>query len=255
MEPLMEGRVALVTGAASGIGRATALLLAAEGAAVVVADTRPNPREGGTPTVDLITGTGGRATFVKCDVTRTEDRAAAVGAAEELGGLDLLVNNAGVFFMKPFLETTEDDYDAMSAVNARGAYFMAQEAARVMVPRRRGCIVNLSSVAGLQGAALGTAYCTTKFAIRGLTLALADELGPSGIRVNAVHPGFIETTMTTVDVPVVGTPMAEMYLESIPLRRSGDPDDVARGVLLLASDLAGYVSGSSLVVDGGRTRV
>ncbi|WP_432973828.1 SDR family NAD(P)-dependent oxidoreductase [Dactylosporangium sp. CA-233914] len=255
MDQLMAGRVALVTGAASGIGRATAVLLASEGATVVVADRLSKPREGGDSTADVIRAAGGRAEFVTSDVTLAADRAKAVAIAEELGGLDVLVNNAGVFAMAPFLDVTEDDFDRMSAVNARAAFFMAQEAARAMIPRGNGVIVNLSSVAGLQGAAQASAYCTTKFAVRGLTLALADELGPQGIRVNAVHPGFIETTMTRVDVPVVGTQLADAYLESIPLRRAGTAEDVARSILLLASDLAGYVSGASLVVDGGRVRV
>jgi NAD(P)-dependent dehydrogenase (short-subunit alcohol dehydrogenase family) len=255
MDQLMKDRVALVTGASSGIGRATARLLAAEGATVVVADTRPDPREGGTPTAELITAEGGRAAFVTCDVTSAEDRGAAVAAAEGLGGLDVLVNNAGIFGTQPFLDVTEADFDRAEAVNVRAVFFMAQAAARAMVPHGRGAIVNLSSVAGIQGAGGFTTYCTTKFAVRGLTYALADELGPAGIRVNTVHPGFIATTMTTADVPVVGTPLADAYLESIPLRRTGTPEDVARAVLTLASDLAGYVNGASLVVDGGRMRV
>ena len=254
MNGMLSGKVAIITGAASGIGRATALQLAREGAAVVVADLRPEPREGGEPTAQLIVAEGGTASFIHCDVTNRDHRQAVVARAEQLGGVDLLVNNAGLFRAQDFLETSEAEYDRMSDVNVKAVYFMSQAAARFMVPRGSGCIINLSSVAGLQGVAGFSTYCLTKGAVRLMTYALADELGPHGIRVNAVHPGFIDTSMTRIDVPVVDTPMAAAYLESIPLRRAGSAQDVARSILLLASDLAGYVSGASLNVDGGRMR-
>jgi NAD(P)-dependent dehydrogenase (short-subunit alcohol dehydrogenase family) len=252
---MLAGRVAVVTGASSGIGRATARLLAFEGASVVVADLRRDPREGGAPTTVLIEESGGRASYVECDVTRAADRAAVVAAAQDLGGLDVLVNGAGLFGGQPFLEVTETDFDRVESVNTRAVFFMAQAAARVMVAQGRGSIVNLSSVAGVQGAGGFATYCTTKFAVRGLTYALAEELGPSGVRVNAVHPGFIATSMTSVDVPLLGTPEGDEFTQTIPLRRVGTPDDVARAILALASDLGDYVTGASLVVDGGRMRV
>lgn len=254
VEGSLAGRVALITGGSSGIGRATALLFAREGASVVVADTQTRPRGGGIPTAELIETAGGNTVHVPCDVTRSGDRAAAVEAAERLGGLDILVNNAGIFQSQPFLEVGETDYDTMAGVNVKAVFFMAQTAARVMVPRRSGSIINLSSVAGLQGSGSFTSYCTSKFAVRGLTYALADELGPMGIRVNAVHPGLIATAMTTTDVPIVGAPNAATREQAIPLQRIGDVDDVARAILMLASDLAEYITGASLVVDGGRHR-
>ena len=247
---MLEGRTALVTGGASGIGRATCLALARAGASVVVADLDDAPRGGGIPTVEIIRRLGARAVFVGCDVTDARDRQTAISAAEELGELDLLVHNAGVFAMGPFLEVTPEDYDRMEAVNVRAAFFMAQAAARLMVTRRRGVIVNLSSTAGLVGTAGATTYCTTKFAIRGLTYALADELAPYGVRVNAVHPGLVETAMTTVDVEALGPER----LSSIPLGRPASPEEVSSMIVMLASDAASFVTGASLAVDGGRTR-
>ncbi|SHH06410.1 NAD(P)-dependent dehydrogenase, short-chain alcohol dehydrogenase family [Jatrophihabitans endophyticus] len=253
MLQLLAGEIAVVTGGASGIGRATARLFAEHGAAVVVADRRREPREGGVPIDREISDTGGRATFVECDVRRAAGRDAAVAAAEELGGISVLVNNAGIFRVGGFLDVTEDDYDLVTEVNVRSAYFMAQAAARAMVPRGRGVVVNLSSVAGLRGAAGCTVYCATKGAIRLLTYAMADELGPHGIRAVAVHPGYIATAMNTDDVPSLGTPAEADYVAGIPLRRVADPAEVAKAALFAASDLASYVSGSSIVVDGGRT--
>jgi NAD(P)-dependent dehydrogenase (short-subunit alcohol dehydrogenase family) len=249
---LLTGQVAVVTGGASGIGRATARLFAAHGASVVVADRRREPREGGVPVDEEIVADGGSAAFVACDVRSAPDRAAAIAAAERFGGVSVLVNNAGIFRVKDFLEVTEDDYDLMADVNQRALFFMAQAAARAMVARGRGVVVNMSSVAGLRGAGGATVYCATKGAVRLLTYAMAEELGPHGIRVVAVHPGYIATAMNVEDVPSLGTPDEATYLEGIPLRRVAQPDEVAKAALFAASDLASYVSGTSISVDGGR---
>jgi NAD(P)-dependent dehydrogenase (short-subunit alcohol dehydrogenase family) len=252
---LLAGKTAVVTGSASGIGRATAVLMAAEGAAVVVADIRREPREGGVATDLLITQGGGEATFVKCDVTQDRDVGAAMDAAEAYGGVDILVNNAGVFRGGDFLTVSETDYEAMMAINARAPFFVAQAAARRMAPKGAGVIINLSSVAGLQGAGGFVLYCMTKGAVRLMSLAMADELAPSGIRVICLHPGFIETSMTKVDVPVVGTETGDAFVEANPMRRAGTPEDVAKAALFLACDLAGYVNGISLSIDGGMLRI
>lgn len=251
----LQRDVAIITGGSSGIGRASAIRFAEAGAAVVIGDLQPEPREGGAPTHEVIIQSGGTARFVRCDVTNGEDRTQLVAAAEDLGGVTILLNNAGIFRGGSFLETSADDYDLMADINVRAAFFMAQAAASAMATRRRGVILNLSSVAGTQGAGGFTLYCLSKGAIRFFTYALADELGPLGIRVNALHPGFIATAMTTLDVAIVGTPAADAYLETIPLRRVGTPDDIANAALFLAGPNAGYVTGTSLIVDGGRLRV
>lgn len=251
--PLLEGRVAVVTGGASGNGRAIALAFARHGAAaVVVADRRAEPREGGEPTTELIEReTSTRAVFQQTDVARVRDVRAAVEAADALGGVDVLVNNAGIFRPEPFLEVTEDDYAELMDVNLRGVFFGAQAAARRMIDKGAGSIINVSSIAGMQGAGGFVTYCASKGGVRLMTYALAQTLGEHGIRVNAIHPGLIDTTMTRRDVPIFGSPMGDAYIAGIPLRRAGQPDDVAGAAVFLASDLASYVTGESILVDGG----
>lgn len=256
MTKLLQGKVAVVTGGSSGNGRAIARAFAKHGADVVVADIRANPREGGTPTHELIPAeTGARATFVHCDVTRVADLEAAVAAAEELGGIDVMVNNAGILTKQSVLEASEAAFDTMMSVNVRSVYFGSQAAGRRMIERGSGSIINLSSIAGMRGTGGYAAYCTSKGAVRHMTYALADELGPKGVRVNVLHPGIIDTQMNIVDDPVIGTEVGEGYLQLIPLRRWGQPGEVADAAVYLASELASYVNGTSLVVDGGYLRI
>jgi len=252
MDELLSDRTAVVTGGASGNGRAISVAFAEAGADVVVADLREEPRESGTPTHDLVEEAGSGAAFVECDVTDLDSLEAAVDAADEFGGVDVMVNNAGIFRSETFLEVTPEEYEGLMDVNVRGVFFGTQYAARKMIEEGRGgSVINLSSVAGLEGSANYVTYCTSKGAVRLLTYATAAELGPEGVRVNAIHPGLIETSMTTDDVPIVGTEAGESFLEQIPSRRFGTPEDVADAALYLASDLADYVNGESLVVDGG----
>lgn len=254
MDELLGDQVAVVTGGSSGIGRAICRRFAEHGADVVVADIQAGPREGGTPTHELIEAETDRAAvFVECDVSETADLAAAMDAADEFGGVSVMVNNAGIFRGADFLDVSEADYDRLMDVNVKGTFFGAQAAARRMVENGGGSIVNLSSVAGITGSGEYATYCTSKGAVRLLTYALADALGPRGVRVNVIHPGLIETAMTTDDVPLVGTEAGEAFVEQVPSRRAGDTGDIADAALYLASDLADYVNGESLVVDGGLT--
>ncbi|GAA0545679.1 SDR family oxidoreductase [Halorubrum ejinorense] len=254
MSTLLKDNVAVVTGGSSGNGRAIARRFASEGADIVIADIQESPREGGDPTHELIEAeTEARATFVECDVTNVDDLEAAVEAAEEFGGITVMVNNAGIFHGEEFLEVDEDAFDRMMDINVKGVYFGAQAAAKRMVEAGGGRIINLSSVAGLEGSGEFITYCGTKGAVRLLTYSMAAKLGPDGVRVNAIHPGLIETTMTTDDYPIMGTDAEEEFLQAIPSRRAGQPEDVADAALYLASDLSDYVNGESLVVDGGMT--
>lgn len=254
MSTLLKDNVAVVTGGSSGNGRAIARRFASEGADIVIADIQESPREGGDPTHELIEAeTEARATFVECDVTNVDDLEAAVEAAEEFGGITVMVNNAGIFHGEEFLEVDEDAFDRMMDINVKGVYFGAQAAAKRMVEAGGGRIINLSSVAGLEGSGEFITYCGTKGAVRLLTYSMAAKLGPDGVRVNAIHPGLIETAMTTDDYPIMGTDAEEEFLQAIPSRRAGQPEDVADAALYLASDLSDYVNGESLVVDGGMT--
>ena len=255
MPDLLSGHVAVVTGGASGIGREIALAYAEEGADVVVADIRSEPRTEGTPTHEKIEAeTDAEATFVECDVSNVEEVRAAVEAADEFGGVSVMVNNAGIFRGEDFLEVSPEEFDRLMDINVKGTFFGAQAAAKKMVENDvEGSIINLSSVAGLEGSAGFASYCTSKGAVRLMTYSLAAELGDAGINVNAIHPGVIETEMTTDDVPIVGTEQGEGYLQTIPSRRFGDPEDIADAAVFLASDMSDYVNAESMVVDGGMT--
>ncbi len=251
-----DGRLAdsaaVVTGAASGIGRAIARRLAEEGAAVVVADVRNAPREDGVPTDEAIRTAGGHARFVETNVT---DRAAverAISACvDEYGSLDIAVNNAGIFPDQVEIdEVSESTYDRVLAVNLKGVYLGCQAAIdRMKTQPSGGTVLNTSSIAGLFGYDRASAYCASKGGVANLTRELAVEQGPNAIRVNAVAPGIIETAQTVVDEgEVIGE-----HLDEIPLGRDGTPAEVADAALFLVSDAARYVTGQNLVVDGGLT--
>lgn len=255
MSLLLEEQTAVVTGGASGFGREIATTFARNGADVIVADLREDPRGGGTPTHEVIREqTDREAHYVECDVTDPGDLDVAVEAAEHLGGIDVMVNNAGVFRIEEFLEVTEAEYDRMMDVNVKGMFFGAQAAARRMVERGDGTIVNMSSAAGFVGTGDWVTYSTSKGAVRLLTYALADKLGPDGVRVNSVHPGISWTEMThsgPLGEGLRGKVRQKLVQQQIPSRRFGEPEEVANAVLFLASDLSSYVNGESLLVDGG----
>jgi NAD(P)-dependent dehydrogenase (short-subunit alcohol dehydrogenase family) len=248
---LLEGKVAVVTGGASGMGRAVCVRFADEGAAaIVVADVRKDPREGGAATVELVQAAGAKCVFVESDVRRPADLERAVVVSEQFGGVDIMVNNAGVSGPEDFFAWSEEDYDRVVDVNVKGVFFGCQVAAKAM-RGRGGAIINLSSIVGIRGLSTSPTYSASKGAIRLLTYSLGGLLGPLGIRVNAIHPGLIDTAMNRLDAPVIGDDGASPV--PIPLGRVGLPNDVAGAAVYLASDLAAYVNATSLVVDGGLT--
>lgn len=252
MAGLLGGKIAVITGAASGLGRAMALRFADEGAAaVVIADRQPEPREGGPTTLELVADRT-RAVFVEIDVSSPASLERAIEAAGELGGVDVMVNNAGIVFANKVLSTDETAFDRMNDVNVKGVFFGTQLAARAMVGSGRGgAIINISSMAGLQGVPGMSLYCLTKGAVRTFTYAAAAELAPKGIRVNAIHPGMAETTMITEDVRLLDDEGQSRF--PIPLGRVAQPHDIAGAAVFLASELSSYMCGASLTVDGGMT--
>lgn len=253
---MLKDKIAIVTGGSSGNGKAICEIFVKHGAKVVVADLAETGREGGAPTADTINAENpGTARFVKCDVSQVKELEALVAVAEEWGGLDIMVNNAGIMQKEPILEASEETFHKMVDVNVKSVFFGSQVAAKAMVKRKSGVIINMCSIAGMRGTGGFSHYNMCKGAVRLLTYSLADELGPMGIRVNNVNPGIMRTQMNIVDDPVIGTETGEGYLDMIPARRWGEPEEVANACVYLASDLAEYVMGTSLVVDGGYLRI
>lgn len=246
------GQVAVVTGGGSGIGRATAILLANQGVRVALLDVS---EEGMASTRALLDGTGHEA--IVCDVASVASITAAFAAvADRLGPPDILVNNAGINpTVASSLEVTEAYYDQMMGVNARGMFFVAQAAMRSMIPRRQGAIVNLGSVSGLVGWGGSSIYCASKGAVMSLTRALATELAPHNIRVNAVAPGSVDTPMVQNNLARLAEPEEAMRRTAAlhPLGRTAQPEEVAQAIVYLASPASSFTTGAVLTVDGGLT--
>jgi NAD(P)-dependent dehydrogenase (short-subunit alcohol dehydrogenase family) len=243
----LEGRVALVTGAASGIGKATAERLAREGAAVLVTDFND---DAGSAVAKSITEAGGRATFVHLDVTSPTDWDAAVAAATgNLGGLDILVNNAGMGDLATIEDTSLEDWERTIAVNQTGVFLGMKTASAALAASGHGSVINVSSIFGTSGG-FGTspAYHAAKGAVRTLTKNVALHWADRGVRVNSVHPGFIDTPILE---PIKGTEFEQVMIGLTPMGRLGRPDEIAAGVAYLASDDASFVTGLELYIDGG----
>jgi NAD(P)-dependent dehydrogenase (short-subunit alcohol dehydrogenase family) len=243
----LEGRVAIVTGAASGIGKATAERLAEEGAAVLITDIQV---EAGEAAVKAINQTGGKAEFIKHDVASEQQwEAACARAIEVFGGLDIVVNNAGMGDIKPIEDTTLEEWERTISVDQTGVFLGMKVPASYLKNSEHASVINISSIFGASGG-FGTspAYHAAKGAVRTLTKSVALHWATEGIRVNSIHPGFIQTPILE---PTRGTEYWDAMTAMTPMGHLGQPEDIAAGVAYLASDDAKFVTGLELYIDGG----
>jgi len=244
----LDGKVALITGAARGQGEAEARMFVAEGASVVLGDVLD--AEGELVAKEL----GERAAYVRHDVTSEGEWDAIVAATvARFGRVDVLVNNAGVFGIRGLTTTSLDEYMRIVTINQVGTFLGMKAVAAAMIGQGSGSIVNISSIAGIGGSAGTVAYTASQFAVRGMTKVAAVELAPFGVRVNSVHPGFIDTPMLRDQVGLTDAATRDAAAAHVPNGRLATADDVARLVLYLASDDSAYSTGSEFVVDGGLT--
>ena len=242
----LTGKVALVTGASRGIGRRIAVTLAGYGATVIVNYNGSQAKA--EEVVTEIEVNGGHAEAIQCNVAEFDEAKELIDkVVKSYGRLDILVNNAGITKDNLILKMSEEDFDAVLSTNLKGAFNCVKHVARQMLKQRSGRIINISSVSGVMGNAGQANYCASKAGVIGLTKSVARELGSRGITSNAVAPGFIETEMTAVLSDDVKKSMGEQ----IPLKRFGQTKDIAETVAFLASDLAGYITGQGIQVDGG----
>lgn len=240
-----ESKVAIVTGSARGIGKAIAMKFAKEGYDVVISDILQDVAE---QTAKEIEAMGQKALVVVADVSKAEDAERLINeTVNALGRLDVLVNNAGITRDNLAIRMKEAEWDMVLNINLKGTFLCSQAAAKFMMKKRTGRIVNIASVSGILGTAGQANYASSKAGVIALTKALARELGPRNITVNAVAPGYIITEMTEK----LPDKVKEEYLSQIPLKRGGTPEDVANVVAFLASDAASYVTGTTLIVSGG----
>ena len=247
----LKGKVAVITGGASGIGQATALLFAREGAALCVADL---DQMGGRAVVESIREEGGRATHVHCDVTEADDCYRTIEKTiQDLGGLNILINNAGIIRRASVIETGEAEWDRIMAVNVKSVFLLSKYAIPYMIEAGGGVIINIASGWGLVGGPKAAAYCASKGAVVLLTKAMALDHGKDGIRINCICPGDTDTPLLHDEAKQLGEPVAPFLAGAAerPLKRIGRPEEIAQAALYLASEASSFVTGTSLVVDGG----
>ncbi|MDP6525151.1 MAG: 3-oxoacyl-[acyl-carrier-protein] reductase [Kiritimatiellia bacterium] len=241
----LEGKTALVTGAARGIGRAVAEHLAGKGADLAICDLK---EEWLADTAEAIRAKGRKVECLAADVSKSEDVAGTVDkVVEVMGGIDILVNNAGITKDGLMVRMSEEDWDAVISVNLRGTFLFTKAAARPMMKKRSGAIINIASIIGLIGNAGQCNYAASKAGVIALTKSAAKELAGRGVRVNAVAPGFIESKMTEV----LSEDVQNSMLAVIPMKRFGKPEDIAKAVGFLAGEGSSYITGQVLTVSGG----
>lgn len=241
----LDGKVAVITGSAQGIGKSIAAQLLADGAKLVISDIN---LEKARETAAGFVKSGGEAIAIAADVSKVDDADALVAQTiAKLGSIDILVNNAGITRDTLLIRMKENDWDAVIAVNLKGSFNCLKAAAKAMMKQRSGKIVNVSSVVGLMGNPGQTNYSASKAGLIGLTKSAAKELAPRGINVNAIAPGYIETEMTAI----LSEQAKEAFLSAIPLKRAGTPDDVAKVVSFLAGPESDYITGQVIQIDGG----
>jgi len=247
----LQGKIAIITGAASGIGRATALLFAREGASVVLTDINESA---GHAVATEIAGNGGRAIFEPADVPRATDCHRVVErAVRDFGGIHILFNNAGIIRRASVVELTESDWDRVMAVNVKSMFLMSRQVIPIMASAGGGSIINTASGWGLAGGPRAAVYCASKGAVVLLTKAMAIDHGLQKIRVNCICPGDTDTAMLRNEAQQLGEPNEKFLAEATkrPLGRVGKPEEIAQAALYLASDASSFVTGTALVVDGG----
>lgn len=247
----LQNKNAIVTGGAGGIGRATSLAFAAEGASVAVVDLNADAAEA---VAEEIRAAGGTAIALAADVSSEADIERVVSSVvDELGGVDVVFNNAGIIRRTTAVETTVEEWDRVFGVNVRAIFLMCKHVVPIMAANGGGSIVNTGSGWGLKGGGQAISYCASKGAVVNMTRALAIDHGPQGIRVNSVNPGDVDTGMLRDEAKQLGQDQAGFLAEAAerPLNRMGQPREIAAAVVWLASDESSYVTGSALVVDGG----
>lgn len=247
----LENKVAIITGGGTGIGKETALSFAKEGAKIVITDIN---QESGNQTLKDIQDNGGEALYIRHDVSKEEDwKKVADDTIKTFGKVDILFNNAGIYIIKPVAEIELEEWNRLMSINVTGVFLGMKHIMPLMAKQNNGSVINASSIAGLTGAPGHVLYGASKGAVRIMTKDAAMEYAPFGVRVNSIHPGYIDTGMADYASEISGNSKEKLGKDLFPLGRLGSVKDVANTVLFLASDESAFTTGSEFVIDGGAT--